>query len=80
MMVNGVSGNKTMVNRLSNASLVSSSKVGYQSLGCKLDVIQMVLAFSTVAEPLISTRTGYRSNQRRTCDIEIAPRNSSMTT
>jgi len=69
-----------MVNRLNNAALVSSSKVGYQSLGCKFEVIQIVDAFSTTAEPLISTRTGYRSNQRRTCDIEIAPRYSSMTT
>lgn len=69
-----------MVSRLNNAFFVSSSSVGYQSLGCKFDVIQIVCAFSTVADPLISTRTGYRSNQRRTCDIEIAPLNSSMTT
>lgn len=76
----GVSGNKTIVSRRSNAALVSSSNVGYQSLGCKFDVIQIVVAFSTTAEPLISTKTGYLSNQRRTCDIEIAPRYSSMTT
>lgn len=76
----GVSGNKMIVNRRSNACLVSSSNVGYQSLGCKFEVIQIVEAFSTVAEPLTSTKTGYLSNQRKTCDMLIAPRNSSMTT
>lgn len=69
-----------IVSLLNNAALVSSSSPGYQSLGCKLEVTHIVLALSTTAEPLTSTRTGYRSNQRKICEIEIVPLNSSITT
>lgn len=45
-------------NLRNKACFVASSSVGYHSFGEMLEVIQMFLAFSTVADPLMSTITG----------------------
>jgi len=52
----------------------------YQFIGCKLLVIQILVAFKGQELPLSSTLTGYLSSHRSMWEISIAPRNSSMIT
>lgn len=61
------------MNLLLKANRVSSSNSGYHSSGGILDVIQTLLAWRHTEDPLISTKVGYLSNHRNTCDILICP-------